>query len=708
MKKNRNRPAPAAAPTPAAAPAPPAPAPQWRRHLPILLCIGVAALAAYSNSFQAGLTFDNGIAVQQDARIRAVTGANLSQIFTEEYWYPNITTGLYRPLTTLSLLFNYAVLGNGANPAGYHWVNFALHAANIALVYFLGWLLLGEIEWAAVLAALWALHPLLTESVTNIVGRADELAALGVLAGLVCHIRAGQAAGRRKALWLAGLAGAAAVAVFSKESGVAIVAAMLCYDAAWWRAKPLAPRLAGYAAVALPLGVFFLLRARLLDRIALAPLPFVDNPAGAAPLIPGALTAIGAMGRYVWLYLWPARLSCDYSYNQIPVFGTGSGWETAAALASLAATLAAAFLGIRAWRKGQALTGFAVAFFFAALAPTANLLLPVGSIMAERWMYLPSLALALGVGLGLRALQRRLPGISRRALLAAVGLLSLAWGVRTYARNADWRDEQTLWQSATQASPYSYKAYSILANLLATGPHPSLDRAAWEAERSTAILDPLDDEDNLARPYAVAGMCYRLQGEATADGAQKLAWYRKALDALGHARRIDLAARDRLNRLNLAHGKGEFQSGLALLYLELGRVQRLLGQREEALESLAYGRQLSAIPEFSEEESKVYGDMGDPDRPVVALLEGLIVDPHSRRLAGEAVQLYKQTAPLTCALVIRGGSSSLNPACPLVQSHLCEAGRNVAAGYRKFGRPDKALATAQTAMAGGCPASLFQ
>ena len=53
--------------------------------------------------------------------------------------------------------------------------------------------------------------------------------------------------------------------------------------------------------------------------------------------------------------------------------------------------LAAAFLGIRAWRRGRKLPCFAIAFFFATLAPTANLLIPVGSIMAERWMYLPSL-----------------------------------------------------------------------------------------------------------------------------------------------------------------------------------------------------------------------------------------------------------------------------------------------------------------------------
>jgi hypothetical protein len=73
----------------------------------------VAALLAYSNSFQAGLTFDNVIATRQDARIQDLTGGNLQRIFTEEYWFSG-ATGIYRPLTTLSFLFNYIVPGDGA------------------------------------------------------------------------------------------------------------------------------------------------------------------------------------------------------------------------------------------------------------------------------------------------------------------------------------------------------------------------------------------------------------------------------------------------------------------------------------------------------------------------------------------------------------------------------------------------------------------
>lgn len=701
MKKNRKRriTAPATAPPGAF---------QFRRHLPILLGLWVAALLAYSNSFQAGLTFDNAIAIQQDARIQAPTSANVRQIFTEEYWYPSMTTGLYRPLTTLSYLFNYAVLGNGANPAGYHWVNFALLAVNMALVYFLGLLLLKEASWAGLLAALWALHPLLTESVTNIVGRADELAAMGVFAGLLCHIRGSQAVGLKKLTWLAALGVSAAIAVFSKESGVAVIAAMLCYDAAFGGFKPWRPRLAGYIAVAAPLAIFFFLRGRMLDNMPVPVIPFVDNPLTGAPPVAGALTAFKVIGKYLWLFLWPICLSCDYSYNQIPLFRGSFDREDMAALLSLAVCLAAVFLGIRAWRRGRELPCFAIAFFFTTLAPTANLAIPAGSIMAERWMCIPSLALDLGVVMALRALQRRLPGVLGRALMAAAGVLCLAWGVRTYLSNIDWRDEQTLLRSTIEAAPDSFRSYSVLANLLATGSPPPLDRAIQAAERSTHILDRLGDEENLALPFAVEGMCDRLKGESLSDAAQSRIWYRKALDALLRARRIDLAQRDRFNRVNLAHGKGPFQMGLGLLYLELGRVQRLLGQSRQALESLAYGRMLSPLPEFSEEKSRVFRDVGNSDQAAVALLEGMMIDPNSQRLAAQIVQLYQSTAPLTCAVERKGDNYAFNEQCPLVHGQICEAAHNVAAAYRDSGRMDQAKATARTAINGlGCPASLF-
>src|SRR5215469_11504959 len=120
-------------------------------------------LAAFSNSFSAGFALDNQALILHDPRIQN-TG-HLDQIFNHSYWWPTGESGLYRPLTTLSYLFNYAILGNADHPAGYDWINLVLHAANVLLLFALLLRLLNVPRVALFIGMLWAVHPVLTESV---------------------------------------------------------------------------------------------------------------------------------------------------------------------------------------------------------------------------------------------------------------------------------------------------------------------------------------------------------------------------------------------------------------------------------------------------------------------------------------------------------------------------------------------------------------
>src|SRR5579859_4594206 len=116
----------------------PAPLPPRRSPVPALLIsagLGLVALLAYANSFTGEFALDNKLIILQDPRLTAVNAEHLQQIFQQGYWWPNITSELYRPLTTLSYLFNYSVLGNGPRPTGYHIANFLLHWANVVLLF---------------------------------------------------------------------------------------------------------------------------------------------------------------------------------------------------------------------------------------------------------------------------------------------------------------------------------------------------------------------------------------------------------------------------------------------------------------------------------------------------------------------------------------------------------------------------------------------
>jgi tetratricopeptide (TPR) repeat protein len=437
----------------------------WRRHAWRLLALWALVLAAYSNSFQAGLVLDDPMVISQDARIQAVTPENLRLILTEQYWHGSTAYGLYRPLTTFSYLLNYAVFGNGTHPAGYHWVNLALHGVNVSLVYLLGILVLGAPAPAFAMAALWGVHPLLTESVTNIVGRADLLAAFGVLAGLLCYVKSATALGRRKLLWMAAMLIAQAVGIFSKENAAVLPGIMLLYDLTWrkrtaWRGRALA-----YAALLLPLAAFFYLRGTFPMHILAR---FSENPLMSAGFWTARLTAIKVIGKYLGLFVWPARLSADYSYNAVPLFGWHlADWEDAKTLMALAVCLCAAVLAVRWYRTRKPLFFF-LAFFFVALVPTSNLVVLIGSIMAERFVYLPSIGLAGCVVAAICTLGRQ---VSRQRLFTmrtariALGFLCFAGAVRTYARNFDWLDDRSLWTSAVNACPGSAKAHYNLGNI---------------------------------------------------------------------------------------------------------------------------------------------------------------------------------------------------------------------------------------------------
>jgi len=194
--------------------------------------LALVCLAAYWNSFAAGLVFDNETILLKDPRLASATWQSVRDIVTHHYWWPSLDSHLYRPVTTLSYWFNYSVLGNAGNPVGYHAVNLLLHWTNAVLAFTLVRGVSGR-PWAALAAAaVFASHPLTVESVTNVVGRADLLAGMSVVGGLCLYRRFLASAGWHRGAWLAALGVTYFAGVFCKESAVVLPGVMLLHDAA--------------------------------------------------------------------------------------------------------------------------------------------------------------------------------------------------------------------------------------------------------------------------------------------------------------------------------------------------------------------------------------------------------------------------------------------------------------------------------------------
>jgi hypothetical protein len=668
--------------------APQSPAPQnppWRtqtlRRLLPFAGLVVLILIAYSESPRGLLMFDNESIIVKDTRVHAATLDNVRSILTQPYWQA-ILSGLYRPLATLSYLFNYAVLGNETSPAMYHWINLLLHLMNTGLVYWLGLLLFEETAAAWLLGALWGVHPVLTEAVTNVVGRADLLAAFGVLAGLYCHRAASQRRGWRMAAWLVALALAAAIGIFSKENAIVLVAILALHDLIWPKAGAWRTRVAGYAAAVVPALIYLYVRGRVLAHALSAPIPFVDNPLTGADFWTARLTAVKVLVKQMGLWLWPARLSCDYSFNEIPL----SGWGDPSAIFAVLVCVALAGLAIVSWRRNRAVS-FAIAFFFIAVSPTSNIVILIGSIMAERFLYLPTIGLAILAVCALLAIRRQLSDRPQlRPFIAGVAaILVLALAARTYARNVDWTEERRFYRSAVEAAPGSFRTHviSFFTSLPLTP--ENRDRLVADADRALAILDGLPDSENAPEAYHDAGMVYRLVGERTpAPGTTPEYWYRKSLTALLRCERLQTERAEVYKRWNESRGLPGTSFMSTSLYLELGRTYMRLSDERRAVAAFERGRDLASDPDVLEELGGAYEAAGETRKAAMAFVEALAVDGKRTQLNGKLVELYGKIDPQGCS-ISRGGQPSLNVDCPLVHGDICTASRNVAAGYDRSG-----------------------
>ena len=673
----------------------------WRRHAEALVILAALVLMAYANSFT-GFARDDRPLILEDARVHSVSRLHLREILGHNYAWPGFSGGLYRPLTTLSYLFNFAILGDSNQPAGYHWVNYLLHAANAFLVYLLALLLVRQYWPALFAAALWALHPICTEAVAYIVGRPEELAALGVLAGLLLYVRGARESGWRRVPWLAATMAAATMAVFSKEGGAMVLPLAALYDFTWRGRRDRSRRelAAGYVCLVLPVLAMLCVRAVVLRHDDAMEIPFVDNPISGAGYLTGRATAIAVIGRYLWLLVWPRTISADYSYNQIPLFNWHStAWQQWCAVAAVAGLLLLLAVCYRRSRTGF----FLLAFSALTLLPAANLVVTTGTIMAERLLYLPAVGFAAAVAFGIHRLGRRL-GLRPMAAAVALGAVGAAYGARTYQRNPDWQNDETLFASAAEAVPHSFRPHMSLAYSWYTQDPIFFqgERAIAQAETAAAIVSGLPDSRIPAATLTLLGVIYCARGDSLAPkdaggnpqlDAASGAWYRKALAVDLRAVPVDRAFDENHRRRELARGTpadGIAVTGLPDLYAGLGRVYLRLGDPQQALQAFLYERRLAPGTALAYLNIAAAGQaLNQVAEAATALLEAYTLDgaQSTLRMLSET---YGKIDSGGCAVLRQAEGRSLNPDCAILRRDLCGAYRDLEQAFRDAKQRDPA------------------
>jgi tetratricopeptide (TPR) repeat protein len=393
-----------------------------------------AVVLVYGNTLWNGFTMDDDLYVTGNPQVTAPT---VRLLLT-----PNKASNVFRPITFATFAADWAVARG--QPVGFHLVNLLLHAGVTCLLYLLLQSLLASslqgktLAFAA--ALLFAVHPIHTEAVTSIVGRAELLAAGFLFAAWILHLQDREI----------GALACFVLALLSKESAVVFLPLILVGDDARGKFESVYRYLRVAGVTVLYLAFLWKMQG---GHFGTGNVSKLDNPLATIPSLWRILNALHVAWKYVALQFYPATLSCDYSFNQIPVY-----LDLRHTLPWTIAALAVVGAWVWAVRKRQSRLVLAGGIYLAGFAVTANILLPTGTIMGERLAYLPSA----GFCLLLATAWMELDKANRVLRFGVLAVVVAALGARSIVRNGDWKDNLTLYSTAVRSVPNSAKMHADL------------------------------------------------------------------------------------------------------------------------------------------------------------------------------------------------------------------------------------------------------
>jgi tetratricopeptide (TPR) repeat protein len=368
------------------------------------------------------------------------------------------------------------------SPAALHLTDMALHALAALLVALLAEGLGLRRMWAAAAGAIFALHPVQTEAVSSIVGRADMMAAICLLGALVLHLQAGK--GKRPWLLDGSALALIAAAFFCKEYAVAFPFVLIGVDLArWWSTGRRPARSFPFSmAVLALLAAYLLLRYALMGSLGGVPmLAASDHPLFEAPWFVRWGMALRLLALAARLLVLPYGLNHHYRQGTLDIVESPLH---PLALVGLTVTLGLLLVGVWWARKRKdPVPIIAWLLLVFPLLPALNLVSLGGVLFAERYLYLPVAGLAL---LAAAVLDRCCTTLgSRRVALIVVGAILAAGAAVAARRVPDWGSDERLARSSIEAYPNGSEVWRDLG--LAVGGQGRHQEAAEAFERSVEI-----------------------------------------------------------------------------------------------------------------------------------------------------------------------------------------------------------------------------
>ncbi|KAK9952285.1 hypothetical protein ABG768_018135 [Culter alburnus] len=474
-------------------------------------------VGCYWNSLFCGFVFDDVSAILDNKDLRPTTP--LKNLFLNDFWGTPMSEERshksYRPLTVLTFRLNY--LFSELSSSSYHLFNVVLHAVVCVLFLHFCRLLLDR-STSLIAALLFAVHPIHTEAVTGVVGRAELLSSIFLLAAFLAYTKSKGA--DHSIVWspIISTVFLVAVATLCKEQGITVIGICCIYEVfvaqgftlpmlidtllQVLRGKDVFP----YAVLQTLLKLIVLIISTLLlvivrVQVIQSQLPVFtrfDNPAAVSSTPTRQLTFNYLLPVNAWLLLNPSELCCDWTMGTIPLVESLLDPRNFATLVFYGLLSFLAYHSLWYSHSSAKIVMMALSLIVLPFIPASNLFFPVGFVVAERVLYVPSMGFCVLVAHGFKLLSQR-GGLKKMSWLL-MGVLLTTHTLKTFNRNWDWESEYTLFTSALKVNRNNAKLWNNVGHALEN--QNSYERALRYFLQATRVQpDDIGAHMNVGRTY---------------------------------------------------------------------------------------------------------------------------------------------------------------------------------------------------------------
>ena len=481
------------------------------------IIIAVFAVILYAQSVSFNYTLDDHWAINEN-RITTQGFNAIPTLLKTDYWYGSMLNNRvpeYRPASMIMFAIEWQLFPD--NPHVSHLLNVLIYALTCWLLFILLCKIFEKkfsnygVMFPFVCTLLYTLHPIHTEVVDSIKARDDLMCFLFGILAIMQMIKAIEKNSISRMI-VAGLC--YFIALFSKESAITfmVIIPLVLYvftESTIRKIRIATGILALFTCVFLAIRYMVLASAPIDDFSS----PLVNSLITAPDFMSQKATAFYVLLRYIELLIIPHPLSYNYTFAQIP---NQTFKDIQALLGIIIYSIAVCVTIIKFHKKN--VIAFSILLYLITIAPVSNILMLIGSPMAERFLYIPSLGFCIiitfiifkfiKIKTGNNLLQMIL---WNPILFTILFIIAGLYSIKTFSRSQNWKDDYTLFSHDVYVSDKSASAHGILAITILHEIYPKENNEAVKQNLLDTAISELNKSITIYPQY---NLMYNALGKA--------------------------------------------------------------------------------------------------------------------------------------------------------------------------------------------------